>query len=225
MTFDAHGVRFDLTNALPAGLHLIGNKAGKCEDLISDIKNILNSGVLSASKAAQLRGRPAWSASHVFGRCGARACRALSNHASRHGCDSKLDDDKRSALEWWVRFLGITAPRRVNLDRGEMPVLIFTDGAFERGIATIGGVLFDPLDSAIECFGGQVGPETVDRWRATGIEQVIGQAGILPVIIARTIWRDRLLGRRNISFIDNDASREGLVHGSSRSHASAELNC
>ena len=56
-----------------------------------------------------------------------------------HGCDARLDDDTRSALEWWVRFLGVAAPRRVNLDCFEMPVLIFTDGAFEKGIATIGG--------------------------------------------------------------------------------------
>ena len=53
MTFDALGVRFDLTNALPDGLVPIGNKAGKCEDLISEVKNILNNGILSASKAAQ----------------------------------------------------------------------------------------------------------------------------------------------------------------------------
>ena len=226
MTFDTLGVRFDLTNALPAGLLLIGNKAGKCEDFISDIMIILDSGILSASKVAQLRGRlawSAWSASHVFGRCGAKACRALSNHAPRHGCDVRLDDDTRSALEWWVRFLGVAAPRRVNLDRGEMPVLIFIDGAFEKRIATIGGVLFDPLDGALECFGGQVSPEIVGRWRATGIEQAIGQAEILPATIARIIWRDRLLGRRNIKLIDNDAAREGLIHGRSRSHASAEL--
>ena len=57
MTFDALGVRFGLRNALPAGLLLIGNKAGKCEDLISDTMIILDSGVLSASKAAQLMGR------------------------------------------------------------------------------------------------------------------------------------------------------------------------
>ena len=62
-------------------------------------------------------------------------------------------------------------------------------------------------------------PETVDRLRATGIEQVI------PAIIARFIWCDRPLGRRlrNVNFIDNDAAKEGLIHGRSRSHASAEL--
>ena len=80
------------------------------------------------------------------------------------------------------------------LDRGEMTVLIFTDGAFEKGIATIGGVLFDPLDGALGCFGGQVGPEiAAHRYRAS-----LGQAEILPATIARIIWRNRLLGRRNI---------------------------
>ena len=65
--------------------------------------------------------------------------------------------------------------------------------------------------------------ELVDRWKATGIEQVIGQAEILPALLARELWHDRLARRRCLHFVDNEAAREGLVRGRSRSAASAVL--
>jgi hypothetical protein len=222
-SFCALGVQLDLSAVVSEGALLVANKPGKREDLVKDIGTILEAGVLKPSRAAQLRGKLTWSASHLFGRCGARACRALSLHAARCGRVSELDAEVAAALRWWTRYLTTAAARRVDLSVGTLPVLIFTDGAYEQGKATVGGVLYDPLDQTVECFGAEVPHQLVARWHATGIEQVIGQAEILPAIVARLLWGDRLRGRKCINFVDNEAAREGLVQGRSRSQASSEL--
>ena len=38
-------------------------------------------------------------------------------------------------------------------------------------------------------------------------EQVIGQAELIPLLIARITWTDRLAGRRVVFFIDNESAR------------------
>ena len=55
------------------------------------------------------------------------------------------------------------------------------------------------------------------------MRQVIGQAEIAPVVVARMTWAARLQGRLVIHFIDNDAARAGLVKGYSPSLASCAL--
>jgi len=209
--------------AFGEGILKVGNKPEARAALIDEIAGLLKEGVFPPARAAQLRGRLAWAASNLFGRCGAKACEALSAHAARGGPNVILDEGTAAALRWWMRFLEVAADRCVCLDKGGPPVLIFTDGAFEAGVATVGGVLWDPADGAFEFFGGVVGKELVKKWQATGIEQVIGQAEILPALLARLLWQERLVGRRSLNFIDNDAAREGLIRGRSRSQASAEL--
>ena len=46
-----------------------------------------------------------------------------------------------------------------------------------------------------------------------GQTQIIGQAELLPVLVAKIIWRRYLKNRRVIYFIDNDSARLALVRG------------
>ena len=62
-----------------------------------------------------------------------------------------------------------------------------------------------------------------DDWRRSGTRQVIGQAELLPIAVARKTWADRLRGKGVINFIDNDAARLGVLRGYSPVAASAEL--
>ena len=56
-----------------------------------------------------------------------------------------------------------------------------------------------------------------------GARQVIGQAELLPVIVAQRTWRARWTGRRVLVFVDNDSARHALIRGGSPSLASAHL--
>ena len=95
--------------------------------------------------------------------------------------------------------------------RSRPPVLVFTDGACEEDGTTVGGVLVDP-ESEWQSFGAKLSEATVSEWKTKlDQSQVIGQAEIFPLLLARLTWGHKLRGRRVIYFIDNEAARIGLV--------------
>lgn len=105
-----------------------------------------------------------------------------------------------------VHHLSNAGPRRIRRARDELPCLIFVDGACED-FASVGAVLIDPLGNN-QFFGGIVDQATVDSWKTKlSQEQVIGQAELIPLLIARLTWQVRLAGRRVIFFIDNESAR------------------
>ena len=121
--------------------------------------------------------------------------------------------------------LRVSRPRINECGRSESPLVIFTDGACEDERVTIGAVIFEG-DRSPEYFGYLV-PERVWRqWkRKSDQSQVIGQAEIAPVLIAKLTWADRVRGRRVIFFIDNEAARIDLVRSFSPSLPSLRLLC
>ena len=76
---------------------------------------------------------------------------------------------------------------------------------------TFGAVVFDGSRRP-ETFRAVVHPETIELWKTKlNQEQVIGQAELFPVLVARLTWPDWFKGRRVINFIDNESARLGLV--------------
>ena len=84
-----------------------------------------------------------------------------------------------------------------------------TDGANEERV-TVGGVMFDG-SCPPEYFSEVVPQHIVDKWRSQGGHQVIGQAELLPVLVAAKVWRRRVADRYAMWFIDQDAARRGLT--------------
>lgn len=92
-----------------------------------------------------------------------------------------------------------------------MPVLVFTDGACEEAGTTVGGVIIE-VGKQRECFGAKLPEATVGLWKTKCSQlQVIGQAELYPLFLARLTWSSRLQNRRVIYFIDNEAARIGMV--------------
>ena len=92
-----------------------------------------------------------------------------------------------------------------------MPVLIFTDGACEDAGTSIGGVLVCPSGKT-QCFGTEVPRSVVESWKQRVEQsQVIGQAELLPVLVARWTWAEDIKNRRVVYFIDNESARLALV--------------
>ena len=102
----------------------------------------------------------------------------------------------------------------------------FTDGAvegedFER--VSVGAVLLDPAGHPAQWFGAEVAPATLREWRLRGLKQVIGQAEVYPVLLARQLWRRWLKGRSAVVFVNNDSARFALIRGDSPSVASRDV--
>ena len=87
----------------------------------------------------------------------------------------------------------------------------------------MGGVIFTP-DGEVQYFGLVLNESTVEKFKVREEQvQVIGQAEILPVVIAKLTWKNLLKDRKAIFFIDNEAARLGLVKSYSPVLPSLEL--
>ena len=91
------------------------------------------------------------------------------------------------------------------------PVLVFSDGACEVDGTSIGAVVIAPGVGA-QCFGATVSESTLESWRTKmGQRQLIGQAELFPLLVARLTWPDLLRSRRVLFFVDNESARIGMI--------------
>ena len=118
-------------------------------------------------------------------------------------------------------------PRRVKLDRNQVPVVLFPDGSCEdRGDlysnAEVGALLCDPKDEFLDAFGGKLPDEVMSKLAPGGRKrQVVGQAELFPCWAARVVWQDRARGRPILNFIDNESAKFALIKGTTGEHTSA----
>jgi hypothetical protein len=95
--------------------------------------------------------------------------------------------------------------------------LVFTDGAFENGHASIGAVLVDLQSGSRVTWGLSLPQDLVARWVEIVGKQIITQVELLPILMVRLAFNADVCGRRILYFIDNDPARDSLVNGGSRS--------
>jgi hypothetical protein len=126
-------------------------------------------------------------------------------------------------LEAVAPALSAAGPRTAEPRTSARPVLIFTDGACEDAGVFIGGVIFPP-GGRPETFGAMLTEEArLALTSKVGQRQIIGQAEILPILVAKIIWKDYLENNKVICFIDNDSARLALIRGYSPVLASLHM--
>lgn len=105
-------------------------------------------------------------------------------------------------------------------------MLVFVGGASEGqpAVVTVGGVIIVPnAQESRRFFCGHAPDEAVRLWQRGHEQQVIGQAGILPAVVALRAWGEALVNRGVMVFIDNDSARYALIRGFSAVPESAQL--
>jgi hypothetical protein len=223
--FTALGVVVDLQHA-KRGKIIVKNKPSRVESLRMQVKNIIACNALSPVEAASLKGKFVYASAQCFGRVGIIAVQALGQREKRGGGSTKLSEGLSDILNWMITYLQNSAPREIRITDKVPPVLIFTDGACEGDqydIVTAGAIIFDPLTQFPEMVGFHVPSGFVKSWKSTGLSQVIGQAEIFPVLVAKLTWANKIANRKIIVFVDNDSAKEALVRGYSPSIASFNL--
>ena len=122
------------------------NKLGRVERLMEHFARVRAAGRMSLHEAQVLHGLLRYSCGFFAGRFLYQVCAEVMNlgMASAYGQAAKLADfcdDATGVLSRCVpRKLGVFCERR--------PVLIFTDGAWENGCASIGAVIIDVATGA-----------------------------------------------------------------------------
>ena len=218
---------------------MVSNREEKIEALRRDIEDILRRQHLSPHQASSLRGSLLYAQAQTFGRCGlaslrilgrwAEPARRLSAHNACGGADGPQEGRPpwrrvEAALRFWLVFFDTAVPRVLDCS-GARPVLIFSDGACEGDrfeLVTVGALIVFP-EGDEEYFGFKVPEAIVQRWKSYNREQVVGQAELLPVYVAKYTWAKRTARKRVLRFVDNEAARIALVKGASPSPGSNEV--
>ena len=218
--FTSLGVDIDFSD-LQHKVLKVYNKPGRVEAILREVDVFLNGSKLMGFKEAlSLKGRFDFAQGQTFGRILAPTSRVLSKWVSKRG--SFLPDQEMVLALKHARdhFLS-SGPRTLHPQCTEAPILVFTDGACED-VTSIGGVLID--GDVQECFGAIVPHRLVDDWKSNFEQtQVIGQAELFPVLVAKLTWASRLRNRRCIFFLDNESARLALVKAYSPVLASLQI--
>ncbi|CAE8676575.1 unnamed protein product [Polarella glacialis] len=217
--FSALGICIDLSLSTEK-MAQFGNKPKRCESVGAIVLECLKKGELSGQEARQLRGKLVYTESHVFSRFGSIAVQSIAERANSNCGTRPLDNRLVEDLGWLVGRMSQETPRQLDYKDSRPPVIIFVDGACEGEryeTVTVGAVLFDKVDSCIEYFGLHVQGELFNDWQEKGPRQVIGQAEVYPVVLAKMHWRKRLEHRRVMYYINNDSAREALIKTTSSS--------
>eukprot|EP00971_Amphidinium_carterae_P342693 6482092-Amphidinium_carterae.1 len=162
----------------------------------------------------KVRGRLQFLSLQTFGRVG----KVLSATLNPGG--ATLEDEDFMNLEWIAGWLEGLSPRLVSPGHDDPPVLLFTDGACESEghhiQASFGAVLFDRRDGSRWVFGGSVNESLKREWSEDGRKQLVTEAELLPILLARRVWKERLQGAKLIVFVDSEPALFSCIKGCSR---------
>ena len=113
----------------------------------------------------------------------------------------------------FVDLLQSTPTRKLVAGTPEVPVVIFTDAAWENGRASLGAVILDPLSGKKLVLDGLVPQSLVDFWLETVGKQLISQIELYAALCVQS--HAFLRGRLSLFFLDNNAALHGLIKSTS----------
>jgi len=220
--FVSLGVQVNFSQMVDRRL-LLENKPGRVEAIEAQVEAILKAPEkkLGFKDALSLRGKVAFSEGQTHCRLTAFVARRLSEWSSYMGA-RKIPEDLEYGLRFAVAHLKSAGPRVIRPKSEEPPIIVFTDGACEDR-TSIGGVVFVP-GRAPETFGCVLRERDISDWRSKNDQkQVIGQAEIFPILVAKLTWAEYFRGKRVIYFIDNESAKIALIRAYSPILASLKL--
>ena len=195
--FSMLGAVVDLSQTTQ-GVVSVRNKESRVQDIGKLVDEVCDKSLVPMSLIETLKGRLLYAAGHTFGRCTQLAIQLVSRLA-RRGTMLVVDDSFRSVLG--RAFMCLST------------VIVFTDGACEEDgqSVTHGAVLFDPECGASLMFGDSVPLEWIERWRSQGKRQLICQAEIFPILVAKSTWQHLLSCRAVLWFVDNNSALAAVI--------------
>ena len=194
------------------GLLRVRNKPSRITDIGEMVHEICERDSTPLSSLETLKGRLLYAAGHTFGRCTQLAIQMVSRLA-RRGPMVLLDTDFKDVIMSAFKTLSAAPPREVRGWSGRPPIVIFTDGACENDgeEVTHGATLYDPESGASLMFGDSVPDAWLAKWRSSGKRQLICQAELFPLLVAKATWFEILQHRSIMWFIDNNAALSAAI--------------
>lgn len=216
------GVVVDLTET-SSGVVKVSNKPGRATEMEEVLVDVKKSGEFSPAMAAKVQGRMMFAEAQCCGRWLAPVLEPVKARSLMPSSVKWADEAIIHALSLCSRLLRESPCRRIGAVNVEPPCIVFTDGAYEDGVATAGAIVISPRASQAYVLSFQVPAELTDHWKRDGHEQVISQAELLPILLVKKQMRWALQDARVLYFIDNEGVKEALISGTTRSQASRDM--
>ena len=210
--FDVLGVNFNLTQ-LPQGILTVVNKTSRIDKLCAMLDQVAEEGSLSMAKASEIQGLLNFAVGYFSGRALKHLISAFLPFADqrRRATQKALCD-----LCAYAKTMLLSAPPRTHSSHDETtPILFFTDGAWEAGVATAGAVVICGAKRVAHVL--HVPQALIDKWQTLTGDQVISQIELWALLVIRWHYRKYTLNKRVIAFIDNEAARICAIKATSPS--------
>ena len=221
-SFTVLGVVVDLCEA-GAGVVKVSNKPGRAVEMEEVLEEVKRTGELSPAMAAKVQGRMMFAEAQCCGRWLVPVLEPVKARALMPSSVKWADDAIVHSLSLCERLLREAPCRRIRALKVEDPCVVFTDGAYEDGIATVGAVVISPRAPQAHVISFQVPTELTNHWKRDGHEQVIAQAELLPVLLVKKQVKWAIQDARVLYFIDNEGVKEALISGTTRSQSSRDM--
>ena len=207
------GVVVDLSRTRD-GKIVVANKPGRDLEMAALVSDMLKEKSVKTSLLPSIMGRICFAESQLMGRIGKLAMADLRSVTHDGSPVVKFDDQQLRALECLLERFSRPKGREVQFGVTLKPVVIFTDGAYEDGDegATIGGVVIAP-GMPVEVFGALVPDQLISQWKSEGKVHLIGPIDMYAIVVARSLWKTIIGGRRALLFVDNWPVLDTFVKG------------
>jgi hypothetical protein len=219
--FAALGVVYDIVE-IRLGKSTIANKPNRAEKAVAMILQFIAALWASTKDLESTRGKLQYIEAQVFGKAGKSALTALRR---TRGCGKKFTSEDVDKMKWIIEWLNSAVPRPISPSYKGPPLILFTDGAcegyesVETTMTTCGAVLLDRRDNSALVFGIEINKTLQAEWRdrGGGKKQLVTEAELLPVLLARRLWQDRIRGTKLIAYVDSNPAKFSLIRGTSES--------
>ena len=217
--FDVLGMSLQLSS-LGQGKVVLANKQGRIERIIERMQEIAAKCEIRRHEAQVLQGLLQYASGFYSGRALKHASHVLAKISSGLHFGPK---DLSDFCLHTVSLLRDESPRILNSSMITDVVHLWTDGAWESGIAGVGVAVHDCFAGMGWIYEGRVPAKVLDKWKTEVGEQLICEIEMFAVLATLLELNTFLSARRVIWWIDNDATRAVIIKGASRSWAMHEL--
>ena len=215
--FDVLGVTVDLLQP-HEGKILLKNKASRVRSIVESIDKLILAGKIEPGVASSIHGQLNFAQGQYLGAPLKPSMKFLSSVAST-GWNDSMKPLLAVAAIYTKAVMQYDAPRCISLSDVVRPLVVFTDGAWESSAdspAGAGLVVVDPVTGVRASHEVIVPDCLVDHWKEMGKTQLIAELELLPVIIFFEHYKELCRNRRVLLFVDNNAIRDSVSKGSSK---------
>ena len=200
------------------GSFVVANKADRISELVQNLDDIVKRGKMTSSEAASLHGQLNFAQGQYYG-CSLKPAFVFLQRIMKSGWQKHFHDELVLMSTYLVTALRTCPPRTISTTDCIIPVMVYTDGAYEPELEELKGsaglVVVDYATNVrmVQAIG--VSEELLNHWGRNGSKQLIAYLELWPILVFFEQYSYFFRGRRTIFFIDNNAVRDALIKGSS----------